>query len=310
MNVTDIRNALTQKMGLTGLKIQKYSPEILLGVGLVGMAATVVMASKATLKVNDLSIEIEEERAEIELAEEAGKTSSGKPYSNEDYTKDLVVHHVQSGLKYAKLYAPTAAVGALSIWAILASHGIMARRQVALVAAYNLLSEGWAAYRQRVIEHVGEEKENLIYTGVEEVEIVETEVDDEGKKKKVKKVRYGAPKLSRYARLYDNSSTQFHDSPILNKAFLLGMQRHMNDLLLIDGFVFLNQVYRDLGLPLCPEGQLVGWVLKSPEQMRAEGRDGYISFGLDNVINQDFMNGHNDTVWLDFNVDGLVYNLI
>lgn len=316
MNVSDIKNAVTQKFGMTGLQIQKHSPEILLGVGLIGMAATVVMASRATLKLESIVSETRQALETIDdTAEQANKTGNVPAKNIDEITlKAKTQVYVVSGLEVVKLYGPSFALGVASIAAILASHGVMKNRQVALVAAYNVLAEGYKNYRARVVEELGEEKDLAYHLGLAEETVTETVADVEtGKKSKVKKTRYTKlNELSGYARLYDNSSTQWRDDRMLARAFLMGQQRHANDLLMLNGFVFLNQVYDMLGFPWTKEGQMVGWVLKNPEQMKKEGRDGFISFGLENPINEadrQFMDGHNDAIWLDFNVDGIVLDL-
>jgi hypothetical protein len=110
-----------------------------------------------------------------------------------------------------------------------------------------------------------------------------------------------------YARAFDESNPMFRGDRNLNAAFLTAQERYANDVLILRGHVFLNEVYERLGFPHSSEGQLVGWVLRSPEQMTDEGRDGYVSFGLDkpNVLNP-----HTGAIILDFNVDGEVFRMI
>lgn len=313
MNLESIKNALTQKTGRAGLYLQKYSPEILLGAGLVGMVATVIMASKASMNVKTLNIITKASFAAVKEHEEEGRTADDQPYSSEDATKERAVLAVQTGLAYAKLYGPALGVGVLSIAAILASHGVMANRQVALVAAYNLLSEGFKNYRQRVVEELGEEKDSQYYLGLKEETYTIKETDPEGKTTKTKKTMLvtDGNMPSMYARCFDNSNPMFRADRLLNRAFLTAQERYANDVLILRGHLFLNEVYERLGFPHTTEGQLVGWVLRSPEQMKAEKRDGYISFGLeDSNANREFMRGENDAIWLDFNVDGIVHTLI
>lgn len=319
MNVNDLKTAMQLKAGRTNLYLRKHSPEILLGAGLVGMVATVVMASKATLRAGNV---LAEHDTQLDMVDRA-LTEKPESYSNEDATKDKVTIHVQTGLKFAKLYGPSLGLGVLSVAAILASHGVMANRQVALVAAYNLLSEGFKNYRQRVVEELGEEKDRQYRLGLREEEY-ETEseihVNEDGtievrqnKKKKQKQTKLvptgNMPSI--YARCFDNSNPMYRADRLLNRAFLTAQERYINDLLILRGYVFLNEAYERLGFPHTSEGQLVGWVLRSPEQMKEEKRDGYVSFGLeDSNANREFMRGENDAIWLDFNVDGIVYNLI
>lgn len=317
MDINTVKNSLTQTFGRTGLKLQKHSPEILLGAGLVGGVVAAVMAARATLRVKAISNGYLFDLHEVEKAEIKGITESGEAYSLEDAAKDKVILRVQTALKFAQLYGPAVGVGILSITAILASHGIMHNRQVALVAAYNLLQEGFKNYRDRVAEELGADREEQFYLGVRGEEYSETEVDEDGKKKKVKKTKYLVDPSGRvpsvYSRFFDNSNPNFRSDRMLNKAFLIAQQNYINDVLIIRGHVFLNEVYERLGFDHTKEGAIVGWVLKDPETMRAEKRDGYITFGLEEADRQatrEFVNLTNDAILLDFNVDGLMFDQI
>lgn len=313
MNIDTIKNGLTQKFGRTGLVIQKNSPEILLGLGLVGMVATVVMASKATLKVNGL---LEAHKETLEKIDEAA-SSETMPYTAEDAMKDKATVYIQTGLGLARIYGTSIAMGTLSVSAILASHGIMARRTASLVAAYNLLAEGYKNYRERVADELGADVDKDFHLGVQDETHTETAIDEEGKKTKVKKKTKGTilgrKMPSVYSRFFDEFNPQYRTDRTMNKAFLIAQQNYLNDLLVIRGHVFLNEVYEQLGFPHTKEGALVGWVLRSPEQMKAEGRDGHIDLGLFDVENdpsREFINGTNPAILIDPNVDGLIYHLI
>ena len=316
MNLELMKTNLTRGLGRGSLYLQKYSPEILLGAGLIGVVATVVMASKATLKAGDILDHANHDLDKINIVTESAKDGSVS-YTKEDALKDKAVVYIQTGLKFAKLYGPTVGVGVLSITAILASHGLMGRRQVALVGAYNLLNEGWKNYRQRVIEDYGEEVDRNYILNLKDEVHTETQTDEEGKKTKVKvtkKSMYDSSFKSIYSRFFDESNPMFRTDRLLNKAFLQAQQNYMNDILIIRGHVFLNEIYESLGFPHTKEGAIVGWVLKgSAQEMKDEARDGFIDFGIydvDNDPGREFVNLTNPTILLDFNVDGIVFNLI
>ena len=66
----------------------------------------------------------------------------------------------------------------------------------------------------------------------------------------------------------------------------------------------VKQAKDALGLERSPAGQVVGWTLDG------EG-DGFISFGLYDGKNvQDFINGREASILLDFNVDGPIWKKI
>lgn len=313
MNVELIKNSLTRGFGRSSLYLQKHSPQILLGAGLVGVIATVVLASKATLKVEEVVDHFHHDMEKIDII--ANSPDRPKEYINEDEAKDKAIVYAQTGLKFAKLYAPAIGVGVLSITAILAAHGIMSKRQVALTSAYTLLAEAYQNYRARVVEEFGEEKDKAYHLGLREEKVPYEELDPETGKvaKKKMAVLVPDPNLrmpSIYARCFDNSNPQYRSDRLLNRAFLTAQQNYINDVLIIRGHVFLNEVYERLGFPHTAEGAITGWVLKNPEEMKKEKRDGYISFGLEEPGSQDFMDLTNDTIWLDFNVDGLIFDQI
>jgi len=90
--------------------------------------------------------------------------------------------------------------------------------------------------------------------------------------------------------------------------FLRSIERQMNDKLRANGFVFLNEVLEALGLQRNKDGQQVGWVLESPEG------DGFIDFGIfgDDELGvlYDFSTGREDSIWLRFNAQGNILDLI
>lgn len=299
-NIQLAQRFLANRTGRVGLILQKYAPEIMLGAGLTGVIVATVMACKASTKASEA---LNESKEEIETVKKAKDTLSADRYSEQDYQKDLVISYVHAGTRLVKLYGPSLSLGVAGIVCILGSHGIMKRRQVAIVAAYNLVSESFNLYRKRVSEEFGEAKEYSLRHGTREesVEYVDTET---GKKKKTKtQVITDKTHPSDYARFFDEMSTYWQRDATANKFFLSMKQNWLNDLLKARGHVFLNEVYDELGLPRSQAGQFVGWVI--------DGKgDGFIDFGIYNRGNEDFVNMYERSVLLDFNVDGVVYDKI
>lgn len=296
-----MNESLTRAFHRGTLVLQKNSPEILLAAGIIGGIAAAILAAKATKHLDDV-MEIHHMNKDVaDMVLRKAEEDDNVDIPKEEAIKQQAIVYVGTGLRLTKLYGPSIALGAASIAAILYSHGIMKNRQVALVAAYNVLAEGYNAYRKQVIEKFGEAAETELRHNVAEAE--ETE--------------FGEAKptaaYSIYSRFFDEYNPMWKTDRQMNKAFLLSEQNHANDLLQIQGHVFLNQIYERLGFPHTPYGQLVGWVLKSPKEMEVEDRDGYIDFGITNMSHEasrEFINGQNPSVLLDFNVDGIVFDLI
>lgn len=300
MNLSKVKNIITRTAGRTGLVLKKYSPEILIGVGVVGIVASTVLCCKATLKVEEV---LDEHKDTVDKIHHVAETKP-EEYSEHDMKKDLTTTYVQTGVKFVKLYGPAVTLGVASIGCMLAAHGIMKKRNVAILAAYNAVEKSFNDYRQRVVEEYGEQKDKEFKYGIKAQEIEKTVTDKNGNTKTVKEtVNVLDPnKLSIYAREFNSSSPQWNEIPEYNLVFLKSQQNYANDLLHARGHVFLNEVYDMLGLPRSQAGQVVGWVL-------GEG-DSFIDFGIYELRNSDFVNGQGYSAILDFNVAGVVYDLI
>ena len=93
--------------------------------------------------------------------------------------------------------------------------------------------------------------------------------------------------------------------------FLKSEQNYANDRLKARGYLFLNEVYERLGIPPTKAGQIVGWVY-DPNNPNHNG-DNYVDFGLYNIHKEktrDFVNGYEEVILLDFNVDGPILDRI
>jgi hypothetical protein len=290
-------------------KVEKHSPEILMGVGVVGIVTGTVMACRATMKLNDILEEAQETRDKIKEVE--SNPDYEDKYTEEDAKKDLTINYVQTGVKVAKLYAPAVAVGVAGVGCVLASHDIMKKRNVALSAAYLTVDKSFKEYKQRVVDRFGEEVEKEIRYGIKAEEIVETVTDEEGNETTVTEtVKTMNPTLySDYARFFDEASPCWQNDPEYNLMFLRAQQQYANDLLRAKGRLFLNDVYDMLGIEKTKAGQVVGWVY---DRENPNG-DNFVDFGIYDMSKERvraFVNGYETNILLDFNVDGNIWDLM
>ena len=290
-------------------KVEKHSPEILMGVGVAGVITTTVMACRATMKLDDILVEAAETREKIK--EVAENPSYEDKYTEEDAKKDLVINYTQTAVKVAKLYAPAVAVGVISVGCLLGSHDILRKRNAALSAAYLTVDKSFKEYKQRVIDRVGEEVEKEIRYGIKAEEIIETVTDEEGNETTVSEtVKTMNPTLySDYARFFDEASPCWQNDPEYNLMFLRAQQQYANDLLRAKGRLFLNDVYDMLGIEKTKAGQIVGWVY---DRENPNG-DNFVDFGIYDMSKERvraFVNGYETNILLDFNVDGNIWDLM
>ena len=290
-------------------QVQKHSPEILMGVGVVGVVTSTVMACKATMKLNDILEESKETRDKIKEVENNPKYED--KYSPEDAKKDLAINYVQTGMKVAKLYAPAVLLGGASLGCLLASNDILRKRNAALSAAYMTVDKSFKEYRNRVTERFGEEVEKEIRYGIKAEQIETTVVDEDGNETTVTDtVKTMDPNsYSDYARFFDAASPYWQNDPEYNLMFLKAQQQYANDLLRAKGRLFLNDVYDMLGIEKTKAGQVVGWVY---DRENPNG-DNFVDFGIYDMSKERvraFVNGYETNILLDFNVDGNIWDLM
>ena len=294
-------NNLTRGLSRLGLKLKKHSPEILMVTGTIGVVTSAVMACKATLKVNDILEETKQDVDKIngvlENEEYADK------YSEEDSKRDLLIVYAQTGIKLAKLYAPSVILGTLSLGAMITYNNILRRRNVELAAAYPVLDKGFKDYRSNVIERFGEKIDKELKHNIKAKTFETVTVDENGKEKKTKEEVNICDEISDFARFFDEGSRYFTKDPEYNLMFLKNQERYANDKLKAKGYLFLNDVYRMLDIPETKAGQIVGWIYDE----KCPNGDNYVDFGIYNTNREksrDFVNGYEKVILLDFNVDG------
>ena len=276
------------------LKLKEGSPKILFGIGVASMVGSTVLACHATLKLEEV---LEKTQSDLDAA----NSLEHRDYSEQDRQKDKTIIYTRSAVEIAKLYGPSVILGVAGITMLTKSHNILQERNAALTAAYVALDKGFKEYRARVVNKYGEQEDQEMRYGAERVTLQDAET---GRKKTIVHAPKGEPSI--YARFFDETADEWQRNPDYNRAFLKCQQEYANHLLQARGYVFLNEVYKSLGMAQSTAGSIVGWVVGNG--------DDYISFGIfDDPSNEklrDFVNGHEGSVLLDFNVDGVIYQLI
>lgn len=310
-----LAGSVVRKSHRLGFLARKNSPELLVVAGFATAAASIIFAIKSTTKLDEV-VKPTSEKIKVvrEKMNDDSKLASGE-YSIMAGRKELTALYSKTAWNVTKLYSPSILLFSLSVTSILGSHKIMRGRNVALAAAYTTLENGYKNYRDRVRDKIGEKAEREIFRNIYTEEIETTEVDKKGNEKDVlKKVKH--PHLdpdSDFVYLFDPSNPEWDKSGRLNIEFLLGKEKYLNQKLVSQGYLFLYEVYRELGVEPGMIGEkklqaskILGWIYDPSD----DTRDNYVSFGLadkeGNLTEEsmEMIRSGERNVWLEFNPDG------
>ncbi len=201
---------------------EKHSPEILIGLGITGMISSVILAVRATPKA-------------IKLIEEKKR---------EKHTDTLPAKEIIKTAWFC--YIPSAVTSVVSIACIIGGNSVNMRRNAALAAAYTLSESTLKNYSEKVIETVGERKEQ--------------DIRDEISKDKIKSNPVGNQEIiltkAGNTLCYDVVSGRYFYSNIekLRKAEN-NLNRQMRD----ENYISLNDFYYEIGLSPISIGEDLGW---------------------------------------------------
>lgn len=281
---------VTRLAGRAGLVISKHAPTILTAAGTVGFIGTTVLASKATLKVEETLAEETALLVKVHEAHEDGKLT------DKDATRDKAILYTRMTTKLAKLYAPALILGAASIASLITGHGIMLKRNASLAAAYAAIDQAFKTYKKKIEAKFG--KDAVLDA------LVSNTPDELTRNEPTLEAIAAVDSVSPYGVIFDEDNHNWSADEDLSMLHLRCQQQYANDILQTRGHIFLNEVYKMLGFPHTPAGAVTGWV-------KGNGDD-FVDFNIhDGIFEGEDKNGRTVTKWaLDFNVDGVMYDKI
>lgn len=198
----------------------KHEPELLVGIGIAGMISSTILAVKATPKALRL---IEQERG----------------YS--DITKPLNI------IKIAwRPYLCPAILSIASISCIIGGTTINTKRNAALTTAYAITENAFSTYRNKVIETIGEKKEQSVRN-----KIAQENIDKD-------------PPVNNQVVITANGNTLFKDS-ISERYFRSDINKirniinELNRKMMIENYISLDEFYYELGLKPMKQADRLGW---------------------------------------------------
>lgn len=313
--------AIKSGASVVARKVSEHSPEIFMGIGIVGSLMATGLACKATLKAPSI---IEENRKNLNDIRLVHATTDKEKYSENDYRKDLAITYTKTAMDIVKLYGPSLVLEVVSLGCLFESNHILRQRNAALTATCASISALYNKYRKNVIEKYGEEVDADMRLGrkTEKVDVVQE--DGTVKKEKVTTVdTAGNDYLVIFGPEETNEATKNRD---YNESYLINLQNTMTDLLRSryksakhPGYLYWEEVLPALGFDpreerrtYTKDGQKrksrashhVGWIY-DPDNQDLYG-DGYVDFRLKSAYNKRANAGYEPTFILDPNIDGFI----
>lgn len=228
----DISNITNKVKDVT----DKYGSEILTGLGVAGMISTVILAVKETPKA--LTILQKEERSRQGNSDESSTTTI-EDISSAFPIKDRV------RLTW-KCYIPSTITGVTSIACLIGASKISAKRNAIIATAYTLSEKAFSEYRDKVVETIGEKKEQIIKDKVAEERIKRNPIANS----EVTITNKGDTLC------FDYMSGRYFRSSIENVKKAVN---ELNHRLMNETYVSLNEFYYEIDLKPTRLGDELGW---------------------------------------------------
>ena len=230
---------LTKMLGSVKVATVKHSPEILTGIGIAGMVTTTVMAVRATPKA--LVLIEEKRRLNYEMLEEAKKSGC------EECNQITRLEPIDIIKVTWKCYIPAGISCIMSMICLIGANSVNTRRNAALATAYTLAESTLRDYQKKVVETIGEKKEQTVRDAVAKEHIERNPVEN----KEVIVVGRGNTLC------YDTVSGRYFrsDMETIKKA-----ENELDARLRSEMYISLNEFYYEIGLdPLKVIGDDLGW---------------------------------------------------
>ena len=298
--------------------IVKHSPEILMVTGGITFVTTVIVASKETIKEEDILADHQCELADIKWEHET------EQLDDKAYKKSVRNVYMHTSIQTVKNYAPAVIVGTASLACFFGAFGIMKKRYTTLLVAYTALEESFRKYRERVIAARGADEDLYYLTGNKPKEITEKKEDGTKEKKKVLMLPDGtiaSPYAFKFGKYKENGerNLQWTEELQLLLSYAQGQELWLNNQLYerctFDrhhnvthrGVVMLNEI-RDL---LGEDPNSTGAICGNRYGNGTPGANGYIDFRIIESKEIDPETGREiPCLFINPNVDGMIWDLI
>lgn len=232
------------------------SPTILTTIGVVGSISTAFLTGRASFQAADI----------IRLKEADDEERGQLP----DGPRELLKSRIEL---VWRLYVPPVSMGVATIFCIVGANRVGARRAAGLAAAYSITEKTFDEYKKKVVEKIGEKKEEAVRDEIAQDRVNATYIED------VKLVGLEEGELC-----YDQFSDRYFKNSVEG---IRGAENDLNFMLIHHGFASLADFYRALEMDAPPFSENVGWNSDRKLEVRISAT---VAHGVKPVIVMDFKN--------------------
>lgn len=201
------------------------APAILTGAAIAGTLATAYLSVTSTVKAMD------HHGAEIIRAKRFGRPVPEK--------KEVV-------LLVWRYYIPPVVTGVLTVGAIVGANHVSTRRATAMAAAYTISERAFTEYKEKVVEKIGEKKEQSYRD-----EIAQERVEKDPVENKHVIITGNGEVLC-----YEMFTGRYFSSDMET---IRRAENEINHQILHQGYASLNDFYHEVGLPRTSLSEELGW---------------------------------------------------
>lgn len=217
----------------------KHSPEILTGIGIAGMVTTTIMAVRATPKA--LLLIENEKREQNRILQEEALAQHKEAIPRVDRLKPVEIIKATW-----KCYIPAAITGTVSVACLIGANSVNSRRNTALATAYSLSESTLRDYQKKVVETIGEKKEQTVRDAVAKERLEKNPVEN----REVILTTKGDTLC------FDVVSGRYFKSDIDK---LKKVENELNRKMRDEMYISLNDFYYEIGLEQIKLGDDLGW---------------------------------------------------
>lgn len=221
--------------------LTQHSPEILTGIGIASMVTTTILAVRATPTA-------------LKILEDAASEKEDWVDVKPDITDLPKIFPVKETFVLTwKCYIPAAVTFVTGVGCIIGASSVNVRRNAALATAYTLSETALKEYKEKVIETIGEKKEQVVRDSIAKDHIEKNPIG----RNEIIVTGKGS------TRCYDCISGRYFESEIDN---IRKAENELTRQILVDNYASLNDFYDLIGLSPISLGDDLGWNIdKKPE---------------------------------------------